>query len=138
MRCKTDTLHSPDLMNNLFRISAVALCAFVGTTFADEFKSKVIPGDGGVTSQLLAHVQDDQFMFIRNFTQENNASITRGVVTVTKHATTADVLVAALLDPTSPPEIINDIVIAGPADVSVTCGAPSGSNCFISYKKEGN
>ena len=49
----------------------------------------------------------------------------------------ANVLVAAILDPSQPTEVINTIVIAGPADVSVTCGSTTG-NCFISFKKEGN
>ena len=79
-------------------------------------------------------------MFIRNFTQEMFNGSDRGFVMVAKpNATTSPyvaVLAAASLDqPTV--EVINSIVIAGPADVMFTCGA-SGGNCFISYKKEGN
>jgi hypothetical protein len=35
------------------------------------------------------------------------------------------------------PEVINSVVIAGPAEVVVTCSDPN-AKCFISYKKEGN
>jgi hypothetical protein len=126
-------------MKNRFRILILALFAFGSAIFADDFKSMVIPGDGGVTPQSLPHVSGDQFMFIRNFTQEASVSITRGVVTVTKaNQGTADVLSAAILDPSSSPEVINVVVIAGPADVTVTCGAAAGNNCFISFKKESN
>ena len=46
------------------------------------------------------------------------------------------VLAAAILSmPTA--EVINSAVIAGPADVSVTCGDTTGS-CFISFKKDSN
>jgi hypothetical protein len=128
-------------MKNLLRILAFALCAFAGTTFADEFKSMVIPGDGGVTPQPLPRVHGDQFMVIRNFTQEGIAGDPHGVVMVTKppsSLTPVNVLAAAILDPSMSPEVINSVVVAGPADVSVTCGASPGSNCFISYKKDSN
>ena len=54
---------------------------------------------------------------------------------VTTHTGTANVLTAAILDPsnTSSLEVINDVVIAGPADVTVTCG--DGTDCFIAYRK---
>ncbi len=80
-------------------------------------------------------------MVIRNFTQEDSTSSTRGVVTVTTRGSTvitAGVLTAAILSTTTaPPDVINSVVIAGPADVSVTCGAAPG-NCFISFKKDSN
>jgi hypothetical protein len=46
-----------------------------------------------------------------------------------------NVLAAAILDMT-PLEVINNVVIAGPADVTVTCD-PS-ATCFVSYKKDSN
>jgi len=65
----------------------------------------------------------------------------RGVVMVTtppSSGTTVNVLAAAVLNPAQQPEVINNVVIAGPADVVVTCGASSMKNCFISYKKDSN
>jgi hypothetical protein len=129
-------------MKNFLLIFALTLCAFAGTTFADDFKSMVIPSDGA--PHALPRVHGDQFMVIRNFTQESSTSSTRGVVTITTIDSTGivimtNVLTAAILSTTtSPPaDVINSVVIAGPADVSVTCGATTG-NCFISYKKDSN
>jgi hypothetical protein len=115
----------------------VAAFLFASATFlfADDFKSMVIPGDG--TPHPLPRVHGDQFMVIRNFTQEMGG--TRGVVTVSKPPNPPNpvsVLAAAILT-ASPPDVINSIVIAGAADVSVTCG-PAVGNCFISYKKDSN
>jgi hypothetical protein len=130
----------PGSMKSLFRISVLAICGFVGTAFADDFKSVVIAGDNGVSSTSLPRVHGGQFMVIRNFTQDVSASLTSGVVTVTKlpGGTPVSVLTSAILDPANSPETINSVVIAGPADVSVTCGASPGSNCFISFKKDNN
>ena len=128
-------------MKNFLRILPFALCAFAGTTFADDFKSVVIPGDGtGLAIHALPRVHGDQFMVIRNFTQEGTVSDPRGVVTVTQlsNMQMANVLSAAILDPSFSPEVINNVVIAGPADVSVTCGASPPGNCFISFKKDSN
>ena len=107
---------------------------------ADDFKSATFDSTG--FGPIRVHA--DQFMVIRNFTQEGGS--TRGVVTVTRPpgsmvpTDTVQVLTAAILTTSSatPPDIINNVVIAGPADVQATCGAPSGSNCFISFKKDSN
>jgi hypothetical protein len=50
-----------------------------------------------------------------------------------------NVLSAAIIDSaaTATLEVINSVVIAGPAYVTVTCGDATGS-CFITYKKEPN
>jgi hypothetical protein len=127
-------------MRNLLRIFALAVCGFAGVAFADDFKSVVIAGDNGVSSTSLPRVHGGQFMVIRNFTQDASASTTSGVVTVTKPpgGTSVSVLTSAILDPANSPEVINNVIIAGPADVSVTCGASPGSNCFISFKKDSN
>jgi hypothetical protein len=127
----------PGTIKNLLCVSAFALCAFAGATFADEFKSFTFSAAMGLDP---IRVHGDQVMFIRNFTQEGGS--TRGVVSVTKPPAggdTVSVLTAAILTigPTSP-EVINSVAISGPADVSVTCEAPVGKNCFISFKKESN
>ena len=128
-------MHSlPGSMKSLFRISVLAICGFVGTAFADDFKSVVIAAN---TTQNLPRVHGDQFMVIRNFTQD--AGTIGGVVTVTKppvSGSPVNVLNAAILDPANSPEVINSVIIAGPADVSVTCG--DAGNCFISFKKDSN
>ena len=124
----------PGTIKNLLRISAIALYGFVGATFADDFKSVII---GSGQTMDLPRIHGDQFMLIRNFTQEDGT--THGVVTVTKppsNTISVNVLAAAILSmPTA--EVINSAVIAGPADVSVTCGDTTGS-CFISFKKDSN
>jgi hypothetical protein len=122
-------------MRNFLRILALGLCGFAGTTPAGDFKSMVITGGD---TQSLPHVANDQFMVIRNFTQ-NGAGSSRGVVMVTTHTGgPTNVLTAAILDPadTSPGslEVINDVVIAGPANVAVMCGTGA-TDCFISYRK---
>ena len=124
-----------------YSLAGLLILAAVGLAFADEFKSMVVPGDGTATAEtLLPRVHGDQFMLIRNFTQEDGT--TRGVVTIRKpNATTGtpiNVMQAALLNQSSVPEIINSVIIAGPADVSVTCGATINKNCFISFKKGSN
>jgi hypothetical protein len=113
---------------------AFAVLIFSCLAFADDFKSLTI---GTGATMPLPKVHADQFMVIRNFTQDDLVA-TRGVVTVTKPpgGTPVNVLSAAALD-ASPPDIINNVVIAGPADVSVTCGDTNG-NCFISFKKDSN
>ena len=123
----------PYSMKNLFRIAALAFCGFLGTTFADGFKSLTFNG----TSDTI-HVNGDQFMVIRNFTQEGGTD--RGVVMVSKPptGTAVNVLSAAILDTTTnPPEVINNVVIAGPANVTFMCGTGA-TDCFVSYKKADN
>jgi hypothetical protein len=126
-------------MNKIFRPLAplVVVLVFSCLASADDFKSKVITA--GVT-QSLPRVHGGQFMAIRNFTQENGSSATRGVVQISSDGgvTWVSVLSAAFVDTTTtPPDVINNIVIAGPFDVQVICGAGAG-NCFISFKKDSN
>jgi hypothetical protein len=125
----------PRLKKNFLRLLLFALCGFAGTTFADDFKSMTIAGG---TSSDPIRVHGDQFMVIRNFTQEGGSD--RGFVMVTKlpSGDTANILTAAILDTTTtPPDVINNVVIAGPADITVTCGTGA-TGCFISYKKDSN
>ena len=87
--------------------------------------------------QALTRVHGDQFMVIRNFTQEDGTMHGMVMVTQLPGTTAVNVLAAAILT-ASPPDVINSVVIAGPADVSVTCGATMNKNCFISFKKDSN
>ena len=116
------------------RFLAALFCfGFAISVFAGDFKSAIIAT--GDTLPTPIHVSGDQFLVIRNFTQDGGS--TRGLVNVYQIATglNANVLAAAIIDPNNPPpvEVINDIVIAGPANVSVSCG--DGINCFITYRK---
>lgn len=124
----------PCSMKNLLRIFALTIFTLPGVAPADDFKSMVVAN--GVTADL-PRIHGDQFMLVRNFTQDDGSP--RGFVTVTKPpngGTSVNVLSAAVLD-ASPPDVINSVVIAGPADVSVTCGTTAG-NCFISFRKDSN
>src|SRR5215813_14846875 len=107
-------------------------------TFAGGFKSKII-----TTSPLTIPVPDDRFLKITNFTQEGGAD--RGVVRVTLSGDaggTANVLTATRIDFSSginsqnSPEIGNQVIIAGPAELRVPPVA--GATLLISYKKEPN
>ena len=127
-------------MKILFRRYLVA-CVLFGTTtfaFAGEFKSRII-----TSSPLMITIPDNHFLKVSNFTQEGGAD--RGVLTVTLNdqtgqtGQTANVLTASRIDSSTggasqnPPEIINRVIIAGPAQVTV---APVlGATLFITYRK---
>jgi hypothetical protein len=105
--------------------------------FAGLFKSKII-----TSSPLNITVHDGQFLRISNFTQQGG--VDRGVISVTlDNGQTANVLAAARTDLSSvtsvspsPPEVINRITIAGPAQVTI---APVvGATLFITYRKGDN
>jgi hypothetical protein len=109
-----------------------------GFVFAGGFKSKVI-----TTSPLTIPVPEDRFLKITNFTQEGGTE--RGIVRVNLSGDdggVANVLTATRIDLSSGinsqnfPEISNEVIIAGPADVRV---APvTGATLVITYKKEPN
>jgi len=124
----------------------VAYVLLVATSFvfAGELKSRII-----TSSPLMITVPDNHFLKITNFTQEGG--VDRGVVTVTltgqngqtdqngQNGQTANVLTASRIDSSTgsasqnPPEIINQVRIAGPAQVTV---APVlGATLFITYRK---
>jgi hypothetical protein len=119
-------------MKSLFLrlVAALSCLAFASLAVADGFKSQSFTG-----SLDPIRVHGDQILLIRNFTQDGVTS-DRGVVAVDQ----VNVLTAAILDPTDinqgSLEVINSVVIAGPANVIVTCG--TGRNCFISYRKDNN
>ena len=109
----------------------VAVLFFASTAFlsAGDFQSAILMAN----QQLQIHVPDDRFLVIRNFTQQGGMN--RGVVTVSKDGFIAEVLAAAFVDPmATSPEVINNIIIAGLSDVTVTCGSDA-TTCFISYRK---
>ncbi len=110
----------------------------VGFVFAGGFRSKVI-----TTSPLTIPVPEDRFLKITNFTQEGGTE--RGVVRVNLSGDAGgvtNVLTATRIDLSTGmnsqnfPEISNQVIIAGPADVRV---APvMGATLVITYKKEPN
>jgi hypothetical protein len=109
-----------------------------GFVFAGGFKSKII-----TTSPVTITVPDDRFLKITNFTQEGGTE--RGMVRVNLSGDAGgavNVLAATRIDLSTGinsqafPEIINSVVIAGPAEVRV---APViGATLLITYKKEPN
>ena len=106
---------------------------FTSIIAADDFKSAIITD---TNNPLGLHVSGDHLLVIRNFTQTGGTN--RGIVNTNLLSTgqSADVLEAALIDPASAPEIINNVVIAGPANITVMCDV--GATCFITYRKVSN
>jgi hypothetical protein len=117
---------------------AVVMLAAASFAFAHPFKSKII-----TTEPLMITVGDDAILRIKNFSQEGGTD--RGVVSVTltgENGGTANVLVATRTDFSTGadaqnfPEIGNQVIIAGPAQVTV---APiTGATLFITFRKESN
>jgi len=120
---------------------ACVLLATASFVFAGEFKSRII-----TSSPLMITIPDNHFLKVTNFTQEGG--VDRGVLTVTlsnqtdqtgQTGQTANVLTASRIDLSTgsasqnPPEIINQVRVAGPAQVTV---APVlGATLFITYRK---
>jgi hypothetical protein len=120
---------------------ALVVLAAASSAFANPFKTKIITG---TSSALVITVPDNHFLKITNFSQENGTD--RGVVSVTltgdENSGTANVLSATRVDLSTgmnapnAPEVINRVIIAGPAQVTV---APvTGATLFITYRKESN
>lgn len=106
-------------------VSASSLCA-------GEFHSAII-----TSSPLVLNVNDEHSLRIWNFTQQGGTE--RGLVSVTTSTGTANVLAATIIDSTASPtpaplEPINQVVIAGPAQVTVSPVA--GATLFITYRKQ--
>src|SRR5437762_10656883 len=119
-------------------LAAYVLLAATTLVFAGEFKSRII-----TSSPLMITVPDNRFLKVTNFTQQGG--VDRGVLTVTLNdqtdqtGQTANVLTASRIDSSTgsnsqnPPEIINQVRIAGPAQVTV---APVlGATLFITFRK---
>jgi len=99
---------------------------------AGEFHSVVI-----TTSPLVLNVNDEHSLRIVNFTQQGGTQ--RALVSVTTSGGTAGVLGATIIDSTASPtpaplEPINQVVIAGPAQVTVS--PVSGATLFITYRRQ--
>ncbi len=124
-------------------LPVLLLCTLTKFADAGDFKTVVIiGGTSAVSLPQPIIVPEDRFLVIRNFTQEGTAATSRGVVTVTElnnqpvPMNTGDILTAAIIDPTSSSgmlEVINNVVVAGPATVTATC--PANATCFITYRK---
>jgi hypothetical protein len=112
-----------------FRILPVlCLCASATFSRAGDFKSVILTP---ANSSHAIHVPNDNFLVIRNFTQMGSTT-PRGLITATVNGMPATILAAAFVNNMSPSiEVINNVIVAGPADVMVTCGA----TCFVSYRK---
>src|SRR6266513_2923794 len=117
-----------------FLVACVLLFA-TSFVFAGEFKSRII-----TSSPLMITVPDNHFLKVTNFTQEGG--VDRAVLTVTLNdqtGQTANVLTASRIDSSTggtsqnPPEIINRVIIAGPAQVTVA--HVLGATLFITYRK---
>ena len=119
-------------------LAACVLLFATSFVFAGEFKSRII-----TSSPLMITVPDNHFLKVTNFTQEGG--VDRAVLTVTLNdqtgqtGQTANVLTASRIDSSTgsasqnPPEIINQVRIAGPAQVTV---APVlGATLFITFRK---
>jgi len=123
-------------MKTSFRLFAVVFVLIaVNFVRAGDFVSQVLqPSDSAITIT----VPGDRFLVIRNFTQEAVASdgtpaMKRGNVSVTAPFT-ATVVTATIAstDPNVLLEPVNDVVVGGPATVTVT---PGDTTCFITYRK---
>jgi hypothetical protein len=102
--------------------------AVASVVIAGEFNSKIITSDGDA---LTLTVPDEHFLRIRTFTQQGGTE--RGVVAVSANGgPTTNVLTAALIDESvAPPEFIKRVVVAGPAQVTVS--PVPGATLFITY-----
>ena len=112
--------------------AALFFCACATFSRAGDFQSAIFTATIPLPT---IHVGDDHILVIRNFTQQDGT--TRSVVNATLLVSglSANVLTAALVDPASPsPDVINEVIIAGPANVTATCD-PGATACFISYRK---
>src|SRR5206468_7126521 len=105
---------------------ALIILAAASLAFANPFKSRIITG---TSSPLVITVPDDHFLKITNFSQEGGTD--RGVVSATLTGDenggtgTGNVLTATRVDLSTgtnsqnAPEVINRVIIAGPAQVTV-------------------
>jgi hypothetical protein len=121
-------------MNSLIlRAAAVLFCSSLVAhpVFAGPFHTRVITSS---SDSLDLSIAENVFLQIRNFTQQGGTS--RGVVSATINGQAVNVLTASQINSTSlaiAPEVINRVVIAGPATVTVTPVA--GAILTITYRK---
>jgi hypothetical protein len=116
-------------------LTGVLVIAAAMVAIAGSFKSRFI----GATPVGPIRIDENEFMLIRNFTQDGPGT-SRGFVAFNEdNGNPVKVLDAAIVSPSpspAPEEVINSIVIAGPARVRFVCGA--GANCFVTYKIDSN
>jgi hypothetical protein len=113
-------------------LAALCLFALATLVLANDVQSRVIATN---SSLATIRVPNDHFLVIRNFTQDGG--MVRGTVTVTlddQPLSPTTVLAAAITSSSNPPETVNRIVVAGPANVDITCG--DGTTCFVTYLKD--
>ena len=110
----------------------VCLAFIVHSVWAGPYHTKIIPSTG---EPLTLTIAQNVFLRIRNFTQEGG--VTRGTVMVTIGDETVNILNATQISNNSnvatPPEVMNRVVIAGPA--IVTINPVVGANLAITYQK---
>lgn len=120
-----------------FLVSTLFIAAAT-LAFAGSFKSRFI----GQTPPDPVHIAENEFMLIRNFTQdgEGQGNLPRGFVTYNEDSgNVIKILDAAIVNSAAPAgseEVINSIIVAGPARVRFVCGREV--NCFVTYKIDSN
>ena len=110
----------------------VCVALIVHSVWAGPYHTKVIPSNG---APLTLSIAENVFLRIRNFTQEGPATA-RGTVLVAVDNQTVNVLSASQIDSTNlatPPEVMNRVVIAGPA--TVTINPVPNATLTITYQK---
>jgi hypothetical protein len=104
---------------------------------AGSFQSRFV----GANPAGPIHVAENEFMLVRNFTQEGSGA-SRGYVTwndPTNNAPAIKVLDAAIVNGSpspAPEEVVNSIIIAGPANVRFVCG--DSAQCLATFKIDSN
>src|SRR4029077_8221243 len=113
-------------------LPVLLFCASATFSAAGDFQSAVLSTISG-TPSITITVPAGRFLVIRNFTQDGGSI--RGEITATLQPSNlmATVLTTSFVN-TTPVEVINNVVVAGPASVSVTC-PDSAAKCFITYRK---
>lgn len=117
----------------LGRFVGVLVCSGLSIlpVLAGPYHTKVItPSSEPLTLSIAQNV----FVRIRNFTQEGGS--VRGTVAVTIDGQTVNILSATQINSTTAvvPEVMNRVVIAGPA--TVTVNPVAGATLTITYQKE--
>jgi hypothetical protein len=112
-------------------LPVLLFCTLTKFAAAGDFQSVVLSAT--INPSVTITVPNGRFLAIRNFTQDVGSI--RGQVTATLQPSNlmATVLTASFLN-TVPVEVINNVVVAGPASVSVTC-PDLAATCFITYRK---
>ncbi len=115
------------------RLFAVMICSglLIFHASAGPYHTRVITSS---SVPLTLSIAQNVFLRIRNFTQEGGS--VRGTVAVTVDNQTVNILSATQINATTAvaPEVMNRVVIAGPA--TVTVNPVAGATLTITYQKE--